>query len=125
VRGTPPHTSDVDPTTVALLHVMQFYAANVTTVNPTRTTCYTVPAGDRIVVRSFAVRNLSGTAGMTVYIWINGVVVHTIFLTTGGTAGDSSEWRPWLVLTPGQTIQMAVSAAAGVGAIVSGSLYTI
>lgn len=110
---------------MALLHVLQFYAANVTTVNPTFTTAYTVPAGDRIVLRSIAVRNLNGAAGVTVYVKVAGVLVKSIVLTTGGTSGDSSEWRPWIVATPGQTIQLAVSGATGVGAVVSGSLYTI
>jgi hypothetical protein len=62
---------------------------------------------------------------MTAYVWVNGVLVHSLVCTTGGSSGDSPEWRPWVVLTPGQTIQMAVSAAAGVGCVISGSLYTI
>lgn len=104
---------------------MQFFTGNVTTVNPTRTTCYTVPAGDRIILRDVAVRNLSGSVSMSVYIWVNGVLVRTLICSVGGVAGDSQEWKPWIVATPGQTIQAAVSAAAGVGCVISGSLYTI
>lgn len=110
---------------MALLHCVQLFTGNITTVNPTKTTCYTVPAGDRIILRSVAVRNLSGAVAMTAYVWVNGVLVRSLICAVGGSAGDSQEWRPWVVATPGQTIQMAVSAAAGVGAVVSGSLYTI
>jgi hypothetical protein len=49
---------------MALLHVIQLARQNVVTVNPTFTTIYTVPAGDRVVLRSIAVRNLSGAAGI-------------------------------------------------------------
>jgi hypothetical protein len=105
--------------------VQQFYAANVTTVNPTFTTAYTVPAGDRIVLRSIAARNLAGGAGVTYYVKINGVLAYTFVLGNGGTSSGSNEWRPWIVLTPAQKIEIAVSAAAGIGVIVSGSLYTI
>lgn len=104
---------------------MQLFTGNVVTVNPTKTTCYTVPTGYRVITRSIAVRNLSGTVGMSAYVWMNGILVHTFVLTTGGTAGGSDEWDTWSVLTPGQKIEMAVSAAAGVGCIISGSIYFI
>lgn len=105
--------------------MQQFYVANVVAVNPTFVTAYTVPAGDRIVLRSIAVRNLNGSGGVTWYVRLAGVVVFTGVLASGGTSGGSAEWRPWIVMTPGQKIELAVSATPGVGAVVSGSLYTI
>jgi hypothetical protein len=110
---------------MALLHATQLFAGNVTSVNPTFTTAYTVPAGNRIILRSIAVRNLSGAAGVTWYVKVNGVVVFTNVLGIGSLSTGSFEWRPWIVATPAQTIQLAVSAAAGIGALVSGSIYTI
>lgn len=86
---------------------------------------YTVPAGDRIILRSIAARNLSGSAGVTWYVYIGSTIIFTNVLTTGGSAGGSFEWRPWVVLGPTQTIEMAVSAAAGISCVVSGSIYTI
>jgi hypothetical protein len=110
---------------MALLHVMQFAAQNVTTVNPTFTTLYTVPAGDRIVIRSVQVRNLSGSVAMTAYLRVNTVLIDTLVMTAGGTAGGQVEHRPWWVCAPGDVISMAASSAAGFGLILSGSLYTI
>jgi len=104
---------------------MQLFTGNVTTVNPSKTTCYTVPAGDRIVLRSVAVRNLSGSVANSCYVFVNGTLVRTINLGIGGSSTDSFEWRPWIVATPAQLVQLAVSNAAGVGAVLSGSLYTI
>jgi hypothetical protein len=110
---------------MALLHVMQFAAQNVTSVNPTYTTLYTVPAGDRIVIRSVQVRNLSGTAAMTAYLRVNTFLIDSLVMTVGGTAGSSVEHRPWWVCAPGDVISMAASVATGYGLILSGSLYTI
>jgi hypothetical protein len=110
---------------MALLHVTQLARQNVTTVNPVFTTIYTVPAGDRIVLRSIAVRNLSGSAGVTWYVEIDTVVVFTNVLGVGSVNAGSYEWRPWIVLGPGQLLKVAVNAAAGIGLVASGSLYTI
>jgi hypothetical protein len=105
--------------------VNQFFAGNVVSVNPTRTLCYTVPAGDRIVIRSVAVRNLSGTSATTAILWVANTLVWTHSLGVGGTSTDSFEFRPWIVATPGQLIQMAASNSTGFGCVISGSLYTI
>jgi hypothetical protein len=110
---------------MALLHATQLFTGNVVTVNPSFTTCYTVPAGDRIILRSVAVRNLSGSVGLSVYVKVAGTLVWSKALTVGGTAGDNAEWRPWVVATPAQLVQVAVSNAAGVGCVISGSIYTI
>lgn len=104
---------------------MQFFAGSVTSVNPTRTTLYTVPAGDRIVIRNLAARNLNGSSATTVILWVANALVFTVSLTTGGTAGDHISQNLWIVATPGQTIQMAASNSTGFGIVVSGSLYTI
>ena len=50
---------------------------------------------------------------------IGHLLLHTLAI------GGDFEWTPWVVLTPGQTIQCQVSAAAGISCLVSGSIYTI
>lgn len=110
---------------MALLHATQLYVGNVTTVNPTFTTAYTVGAGNRIILRSIAARNLAAPAGVTWYVKVGGTLVFTNVLGSGGGSSGSFEWRPWIVATPGQKIELAVSAAAGIGVLVSGSIYTI
>lgn len=109
---------------MALLHVMQFWAGNVTSVNPTKTTLYTVPAGYRAVVRRVSGRNLAGVARAG-YVYLNGTLVHTLAAGAGGSSSDSPDWATWQVLTPGQLIQMSCEASTGFGVIVSGSLYFI
>lgn len=111
--------------TVALLHALNLFLGNVASVYPATTTVYTVPAGDRIILRSVAVRNLSGSVGVQVYVLVDGIFVWTGILTPGSTSGGSQEWRPWVVVGPGSVIKMAVSATPGAGAAASGSIYTI
>lgn len=110
---------------MALLHATQLYVGNVTSVNPTKTLAYTVPAGMRIILRSVDMRNLLGTGGQTGYVYLAGVLAFSRVLTTGGSAGSDVEVRPWIVLTPGQQIQLACTNAAGIAFLVSGSIYTI
>jgi hypothetical protein len=110
---------------LALLHATQFAALKVITVNPTLTTAYTVPAGDRIILRSVAMRNLLTTGTLTAYVYLAGLLIESHILAAGGAAGSDFEWRPWIVMTPGQLVQLAVSNATGADMIVSGSLYTI
>jgi hypothetical protein len=110
---------------MALLHATQLASAAVTNTVAPGTLLYTVPAGDRIILRSVAVRNLWGGGGNRVFIYVNGIVLWDPLLNAGQTAGDSQEWRPWIVATPGQTIRAQVSNANGVNVLVSGSIYTI
>lgn len=110
---------------MTLLHATQLFVGNVITANPTFTTCYTVPAGDRIILRSIAYRNLNGSTVQSLYVKIGGTVVWTAAVAAGGTSAGSGEWRPWIVCPPGQTIQLAASTTTGFGILISGSIYTI
>jgi len=110
---------------VALLHATQLASAVVTNVTSPGTTLYTVPAGDRVIVRSIQMRNLWGGGANRCFIRINGLVLADPNLATGQTSGDSLELRPWWVMTPGQLIQVLVSNAAGINVLISGSIYTI
>jgi hypothetical protein len=62
---------------------------------------------------------------VTWYVKVGGTFVYTNVLGAGGTGAGSAEWRPWIVATPGQKIELAVNAATGIGVVVSGSIYTI
>jgi hypothetical protein len=110
---------------MALLHATQLFNGTITTVTPTFTTAYTVATGYRVILRSVAVRNVSTTLSCTVYVQINGVTVFSTVLGTAGSSTGSFEWRPWIVVGPGQTIKLAASMSTGYGVTVSGSIYTI
>lgn len=106
---------------MAMLHATQFWQGSVTSINPTKTALYTVPAGYRIIVRSMAVRNLTSSGSNNFYFFVNNVIVWSVTLAQAG----NGEWRPWLVAGPGDVINAAVSASAGCSGVLSGSLYTI
>lgn len=108
-----------------MLHVSTFWLGNVTSVNPTKTNLYTVPTGYRAVLRSIAARNLNGSASQSFYVFINGTIIHSELLTSGGSSGGSTDWLPWIVFDEGQTLQMAASTSTGFGVVAGGSLYTI
>jgi hypothetical protein len=110
---------------VAELHAIQLYQGNVVSVNPTRTNLYTVPAGRRIIVRSVASRNLNGGSSQAFYVYVNATVVYTVLATSGGSSGGSNEFRPWLVLGPGDILGAAAATSTGFGVVASGSTYTI
>jgi hypothetical protein len=106
---------------MALLHVTQFFVGSVTSVSPTYTTLYTVPAGHRIVLRNIQLHNQDGTTARLFYLKVGGTLVYNPSVSAGGNSAVSL----WIVLGPGQTIQTAGSNAAGFGLVVSGSDYTI
>ena len=108
-----------------LLHAKQLFSGAVTSVNPTLTTAYTVPAGFRIIIRSAAWRNKRTSGTNDVYVYVNGVLIWHVLLATAGTSGDQQEWRPWVVAEPGQLVQVAVSNSAGANLVLSGSIYYI
>lgn len=107
---------------MALLHATPLFSGNITAT--AFTTVYTVPAGMRIIIRSVAVRN-AAAAAQVVSLAVDAVNVWVKNLTTGGTDGSAFEWRPWIVLTEGQTIRVHVSNSAGAAFTISGSIYTI
>jgi len=110
---------------MALLHATQLFTGTIVVLTNPGTTLYTVPAGNRIIVRSVAVRNLWGGGVNRFFFKVNGTIVWDPNLNAGGTSGDSQEFRPWIVATPGQLLQALVTNANGVGVVVSGSIYTI
>jgi len=110
---------------MAELRATQFFHANVSTVNPAKTTAWTVPAGRRIIVRSVAMRNLSLGVTQTLYVLVGGIVVKSQIITPPGSSGDSVEWRPWIVVDEGETLQLTVGTAGSVGVVVSGSNHFI
>lgn len=109
----------------ALLHVTPLWNGNVTSVNPAKTALYTVPAGDRVVVRQVLVRNLDASTGRSFFIYVDTTIVATLVATSGGSAGGTVLFQPWIVLGPGQVLNGASQVATGFGVNVGGSLYTI
>lgn len=108
---------------MALLHVMQFYAGTISST--TATNLYTVPAGDRIVLRTVSVQNQSSSAVVFTLALSGGPTIVLISTNPEGTSGDNFQWRPWIVLPAGAVLQGKVLTAHAVGVILSGSIYTI
>jgi hypothetical protein len=95
------------------------------TTTASETTLYTVPAGDRIILRSVVMQNMASSAqGCLIYL-PGGFQVFFHQLGAHNSGTDSFEWRPWIVATPGQTITAKVGNATGVDVLLSGSIYTI
>lgn len=109
---------------MALLHAIQMFVGSITTVNPTLTTVYTVPAGFRVILREVTVRN-KATVAANALLSVNTTIVRTFVMGAGSSATDSAEARFWIVLAPGDTVKLTGTQAAGFGTCVSGSIYSI
>jgi hypothetical protein len=106
---------------MALLHVIPLFNGLITTTTGTGVNVYTVPAGDRVVVRDLTFRNVSSTTGYSLLVYVDTILVYSYSLA----ASESHEYKPWWVLGPGQKLWLRVGNVTGVNVIVSGSLYTI
>ena len=106
---------------MALLHAYNFYTGLITALIASPTTVYTVPTGKRIIVRNIQIRNNSGSVSYSAYFRNSGILLYSTVLAAGGTAQTTM----WLVMMPGDTIQLAVSNATGANFSVSGSNYDI
>lgn len=87
-------------------------------------TLFTVPAGQRMVLRSVTMRNLSTSSG-TGWVVFNGSGMFIKPLTPAGTDGASFEYRPWVVFGPGATLGISAGSGIAVFMVASGSIYTI
>jgi len=67
------------------------------------------------------VRNQSGSVTTSAYVHLGGIFLWSTALAGGGNA----EWRPWVVLMPGDVLNLSVSVSSGVNFTVSGSIYDI
>jgi len=107
---------------VALLHVTQFFQGDVTASSITPNVVYTVPTGDRIVIRYVHAHNHDGGAAHQLIIRFGGLAVRS----TSVPAGGDFEWFPWYVLNAGQQIDLRFVATGGGAAVeVAGSLYFV
>lgn len=104
---------------MALLHATQFYNGRPT-ADGAQHTLYTVPSGDRIILRDINLQEAGGGAPYIIF-YVNGYRILTSFLT----AHLHSDNRFWLVVGPGQTISCLVQSGFSVDVTISGSLYTI
>lgn len=106
---------------MSLLHAYNFYTGLITAVLPAVTNAYTVPAGKRIIVRQVEWRNNSGAVAIVAYFRNSGILLHSVSLAAGGNGA----WSTWLVMMPGDVIQLACNNAVGANVSVSGSIYNI
>lgn len=88
-------------------------------------TQYTVPAGHRIILKS-AIFSATGAAN-TVEVNIASPASRVLTYPLGafGTVDGNFEWRPWLVVGPGQSILAAILASGSYWLTLSGSLLFI
>lgn len=107
---------------MAALRATQIYRGRVTSTS--FVTVYTVPAGMRMILRSIVGHNAVGTGNQ---FFARSLTQQFLFilLAANGSAGDSLNWESWVVLNPGDTIQLAVSNATGVDVILSGSIHFV
>jgi hypothetical protein len=110
---------------MALLHATSLWNGDVTNTVSPGTTVYTVPAGMRIIIRSINLHNRDGSSNQTVTVRVAGTVILNRTLSFGTSSAADYEMRPWIVATPGQTIQVKAGLALGVSVVISGSIYTI
>ena len=87
------------------------------------TVLYTVPAGYRTILKSIVIHNNAAAAQQPyvgskhsgTYVWEARVA-----LTANGTVGDTAYIAPWIVLNPGDTLQV-VPGAASINIVLSGA----
>lgn len=109
--------------TLAELRAAQLYQGTVSVVGPT--TIYTVPAGKRVILKYVALQNQTGLS-VTVQLRLpNANTIWAIPLTAYGTATDREKQGFWIVLNPGDTIAIGLSAARTVAVSISGSVHSI
>jgi hypothetical protein len=87
-------------------------------------TLYTCPAGTRAIVKSIWMRN--NTAAAITGAWsviVSGGPTVNFFQPLAATpaAGSTVKIEPWLVLRPGDVLQVAGVAGSGVDCYVSGT----
>jgi hypothetical protein len=109
------------PQLMALLHLKNLYTGIVTTTTAPGQTIFTVPAGQRWVLREADYRNLSSAGSFSFFIYVDSVLVYTDLLA----ASASGQWTGNLVLNPGQVLSFRSGTATGMGTTASGTVYTI
>lgn len=107
---------------MALLHAIQLFEGAVTTTASPGTTIYTVAAGKRIIFRMINIRNLNSGTAQQFTVRVNGRAAFAPSTTAGGS---SQVANLWIVLMPGDVLQVQAGLAAGGNVIASGSIYDI
>jgi hypothetical protein len=108
---------------MAALRATQFFSGNITSATPV--TCYTVPAGHRIVLHGITVSNQSGSSAPITITTATGLQLFALTLTAVGTTGGNNSQAPYVVLDPGTVIKAIGSAAHTVTLYLSGTLLFI
>lgn len=86
---------------------------------------YTVPAGHRVILRSINVYNVTGSGNRAFVSLSSGRNIAEITLAAANTAGGSVNQQVWIVLEPGDTIQIGNGNATAIDYILSGTVHYI
>jgi hypothetical protein len=85
---------------------------------------YTTPSGYRTLVKSVVVRNQATAAQVVTLSVLTGATLVGILgfnLSARGSAGDTSNLAPWIVLPPGYSLTAQSANASGAYWLVSGA----
>jgi len=109
---------------MALLHAKPLYKGRVTAVGAW-TDLYTVPSGDRVILRNLVGRAEGNSSNVDAYFRISGQQFVHLVLTPDGTAGNNYDLTEWLVMDQNDVLSVYQTGTNGLWVIASGSLYTI
>lgn len=86
---------------------------------------YTVPTGYRFIIKMVTVQEVSGSS-CTAQLRLSPLgTIFTWNLVAYGSAGSRDVGNFWIVVDPGEKIQMARSTSGDITVTISGSLHTI
>lgn len=108
---------------MAALHATQVFLGTITGTSVT--TVYTVPSGYRFILKFVSVQEVSGSSCIVQLRSGSTGTIFSFVLTAYSTGTSAQVGNFWIVLNPGDTVQLARSNSGQVTATVSGSLHTI
>lgn len=104
---------------MGILRATQFYQGTITSTS--YVDVYTVPAGHRIIFKSFNARNRRTSSQGAYCREASGTEL--VRLTV--PASSNTAWSGWIVLNEGEKLQLAVDASPGVDIVLSGTIHYI
>lgn len=108
---------------MAELRIHQLYSGRTSSTGSV--SVYTVPSGKRAVLRSINVYNVTGSGNRAFVSLSSGRNIFEITLAAANTAGGSVNQQVWLVLEPGDVIQIGNANATAIDYILSGTVHFI
>lgn len=108
---------------MAQLRVHQLYSGRVSTTG--WTTAYTVPAGQRAILKSINVYNVAGSSNRAFLQLSSGRNLREIDLGAANTSAGSVTAEVWIVLEPGDVVQVGNGTASPIDYVLSGTEHYI